>query len=120
CSHLVLLLRHVLCILFTGCFLFLRCCTPFLSFVLFFLRHHPPPVLDSFPTRRSSDLDPQRVPGCLPERRSDQYPGFEGDRVEVRDRKSTRLNSSHASISYAVFCLYKKMTHVLPLFFWHH
>src|SRR3712207_7965536 len=36
------------------------------------------------------------------------------DRVE--DRKSTRLNSSHANISYAVFCLKKKITtpyHVL-------
>src|SRR3712207_7623608 len=28
-----------------------------------------------------------------------------------RDRKSTRLNSSHANISYAVFCLKKKNTH---------
>src|SRR3712207_9003690 len=28
--------------------------------------------------------------------------------VVVRDRKSTRLNSSHANISYAVFCLKKK------------
>src|SRR3712207_7324446 len=28
--------------------------------------------------------------------------------VQVRDRKSTRLNSSHANISYAVFCLKKK------------
>src|SRR5258707_11324217 len=27
---------------------------------------------------------------------------------DVRDRKSTRLNSSHANISYAVFCLKKK------------
>src|SRR5689334_23791853 len=27
----------------------------------------------------------------------------------VRDRKSTRLNSSHSSISYAVFCLKKKI-----------
>src|SRR3712207_7739220 len=34
-----------------------------------------------------------------------------GDRPEVvlhEDRKSTRLNSSHANISYAVFCLKKK------------
>src|SRR3712207_7499770 len=30
------------------------------------------------------------------------------DPVEERDRKSTRLNSSHANISYAVFCLKKK------------
>src|SRR5690349_23709488 len=28
--------------------------------------------------------------------------------VDVRDRKSTRLNSSHVEISYAVFCLKKK------------
>src|SRR5688572_31870112 len=28
-----------------------------------------------------------------------------------RDRKSTRLNSSHSQISYAVFCLKKKMKH---------
>src|SRR3712207_8175605 len=27
---------------------------------------------------------------------------------EIKDRKSTRLNSSHANISYAVFCLKKK------------
>src|SRR5690242_21215317 len=30
--------------------------------------------------------------------------------VHFRDRKSTRLNSSHMSISYAVFCLKKKTT----------
>src|SRR2546430_9646669 len=32
----------------------------------------------------------------------------QGDRSAVRDRKSTRLNSSHSQISYAVFCLKKK------------
>src|SRR5438067_8110184 len=31
-----------------------------------------------------------------------------GGTVPPRDRKSTRLNSSHVSISYAVFCLKKK------------
>src|SRR2546430_10140824 len=31
-----------------------------------------------------------------------------GDRVHCGDRKSTRLNSSHSQISYAVFCLKKK------------
>src|SRR5256885_9573426 len=31
-----------------------------------------------------------------------------GQRAERRDRKSTRLNSSHLVISYAVFCLKKK------------
>src|SRR5258707_7634826 len=30
------------------------------------------------------------------------------DQIVVTDRKSTRLNSSHANISYAVFCLRKK------------
>src|SRR5690606_41564794 len=32
------------------------------------------------------------------------------DRKLLRDRKSTRLNSSHVKISYAVFCLKKKTT----------
>src|SRR3712207_8018619 len=36
-----------------------------------------------------------------------EYKGVEG-KVEKVDRKSTRLNSSHANISYAVFCLKKK------------
>src|SRR3712207_7652898 len=40
--------------------------------------------------------------------------------LETEDRKSTRLNSSHANISYAVFCLKKKkeidlyLAHFLP------
>src|SRR3712207_8387147 len=33
-------------------------------------------------------------------------------RRRVPDRKSTRLNSSHANISYAVFCLNKKITFI--------
>src|SRR3712207_7111217 len=33
---------------------------------------------------------------------------FSGRAVKDTDRKSTRLNSSHANISYAVFCLKKK------------
>src|SRR5688572_33420463 len=34
---------------------------------------------------------------------------------DEQDRKSTRLNSSHSQISYAVFCLKKKTTHtVIP------
>src|SRR3712207_6940764 len=35
--------------------------------------------------------------------------------VLVGDRKSTRLNSSHANISYAVFCLKKKKKHHLVI-----
>src|SRR3712207_6923409 len=33
---------------------------------------------------------------------------------ELEDRKSTRLNSSHANISYAVFCLKKKRRYGFP------
>src|SRR5690348_17575715 len=35
---------------------------------------------------------------------------FDGTSNSIQDRKSTRLNSSHPSISYAVFCLKKKKT----------
>src|SRR5256885_8796129 len=34
-----------------------------------------------------------------------------GEIAQAQDRKSTRLNSSHLVISYAVFCLKKKKTH---------
>src|SRR2546427_3548184 len=37
-----------------------------------------------------------------------KHPARPGDQVIARDRKSTRLNSSHSQISYAVFCLKKK------------
>src|SRR3712207_3465716 len=36
------------------------------------------------------------------------HPPVVDDAEEAQDRKSTRLNSSHANISYAVFCLKKK------------
>src|SRR3712207_8677589 len=39
---------------------------------------------------------------------SQLQPALLGLAVAGRDRKSTRLNSSHANISYAVFCLKKK------------
>src|SRR5438477_7128865 len=38
----------------------------------------------------------------------EELPGFSGRFEIYQDRKSTRLNSSHMSISYAVFCLKKK------------
>src|SRR5438477_3982275 len=79
----------------------------------------------SFPTRRSSDLPTgerrgeQRVAGELVEEDSVAGADEEDDARQnggthaehardIRDRKSTRLNSSHMSISYAVFCLKKK------------
>src|SRR3712207_8134621 len=40
--------------------------------------------------------------------------------LEVRDRKSTRLNSSHANISYAVFCLKKKKKNTRRIIIYSH
>src|SRR5438445_7212249 len=61
--------------------------------------------LHSFPTRRSSDL----VRDGLAARRAVRRAGRAArDGLGAEDRKSTRLNSSHANISYAVFCLKKK------------
>src|SRR3712207_8418808 len=73
--------------------------------------------LHSFPTRRTSDLPFIEQLGRLglPSHPADL--GLSTDEVvrvllaapQTRpDRKSTRLNSSHANISYAVFCLKKK------------
>src|SRR5438477_1793502 len=55
------------------------------------------------------------LPGGIRLRRRDgaQQRGFAGTQEETfEDRKSTRLNSSHMSISYAVFCLKKKTKQV--------
>src|SRR5206468_12420503 len=64
-----------------------------------------PRALHSFPTRRSSDLTAATgdVAGIVTS-------GGAGEELGsgVRDRKSTRLNSSHDQKSYAVFCLKKK------------
>src|SRR5438445_5122651 len=92
-----------------------------------------PPRSTLFPTRRSSDLEGQLLTLVEVARRQ-MLMGHDGrvelgvgadlgvvrvgagllaararNRVEIGvDRKSTRLNSSHANISYAVFCLKKK------------
>src|SRR5437868_3141254 len=75
-------------------------------------------VRHSFPTRRSSDLDyfdlAAQHGGVLAEAfvRSRKVKfcvlSFSSDWLYPTDRKSTRLNSSHVSTSYAVFCLKKK------------
>src|SRR5437879_5299044 len=44
-----------------------------------------------------------------------QRPAYGHHRQRLEDRKSTRLNSSHRCISYAVFCLKKKNSTTLPL-----
>src|SRR2546430_11282918 len=53
---------------------------------------------------RSPRIDRRRD---MPSRRNRPPPA----RRRGRDRKSTRLNSSHSQISYAVFCLKKKKRH---------
>src|SRR5690606_39618596 len=82
----------------------------------------PPPPRHSFPTRRSSDLQQGRFRmDHLHATATATGGGFDNDRVadllgdaqgflRILDRKSTRLNSSHVKISYAVFCLKKKKT----------
>src|SRR6266851_6090611 len=72
------------------------------SFFFFFLMIRRPPRSTLFPYTTLF-----RSPGLA---RTDQRqlvcPGFSG--LRPGDRKSTRLNSSHITISYAVFCLKKK------------
>src|SRR5438876_5621171 len=67
------------------------------------IRRPPRSTLFPYTTLFRSDLDPRH------RRRRPAVRGHD-ERLLVhrRDRKSTRLNSSHPSISYAVFCLKKK------------
>src|SRR5690606_41581605 len=105
---------------------------PLLSRALCFSVADRPRVLHSFPTRRSSDLrrlpllplglQPQPgeiVPDPLDEAflaplgvgivdPQQEAPAPLARQHPIVDRKSTRLNSSHVKISYAVFCLKKK------------
>src|SRR5207248_10314348 len=98
----------------------------------FFDRPRPHRHLHSFPTRRSSDLEkrfralgvklergkllahPGATDGPVPNRVTflSPFDRLVHDRARTEalweDRKSTRLNSSHRTISYAVFCLKKK------------
>src|SRR5690606_40989399 len=86
-----------------------------------------PRDLRSFPTRRSSDLrvsEVLQIPWGRDEMIAPREMGQSGTDVRLvgeaaqrlpfaieckaQDRKSTRLNSSHVKISYAVFCLKKK------------
>src|SRR3989442_2234660 len=56
-------------------------------------------------------LDATATRQCRSGTRGDSAPRAESQRRQLavrRDRKSTRLNSSHVRISYAVFCLKKK------------
>src|SRR6266568_5919146 len=63
------------------------------------------------------DALPIYVPNSLRRRLTSTPPHKSSSRYSTQDRKSTRLNSSHSSISYAVFCLKKKKKNSLTIFF---
>src|SRR6478672_12518107 len=77
-------------------------------YVIFFLMIRRPPRSTLFPYttlfRSAPSAAPARV--ARPAPRGGRGPGRQA--VPRRDRKITRLNSSHDQISYAVFCLKKK------------
>src|SRR5690349_22614401 len=74
------------------------------------IRRPPRSTLFPYTTLFRSLPVPLEPPPCFLQHRSPVL------RPDGRDRKSTRLNSSHVEISYAVFCLKKKnhVTHPAP------
>src|SRR5437763_13118739 len=87
------------------------------TFVLFFslLRLRRPPRSTLFPYTtlfRSlltlSSVSPAAAKGCIKGAIVGGVAGHMAGHGKLGDRKSTRLNSSHRCISYAVFCLKKK------------
>src|SRR3712207_7852606 len=73
---------------------------------IFFLMIRRPPRSTLFPYTtlfRSEEIDEMMFAGFLRGKPVEMVPC-----ETIEDRKSTRLNSSHANISYAVFCLKKK------------
>src|SRR5437870_8162525 len=91
----------------------------------FFLLTRRPPRSTLFPTRRSSDLHvglqrgPAHASAVLAA--AGLYDGvLAPPPAGEPDRKSTRLNSSHVAISYAVFCLKKKKTRQNQLYHKNH
>src|SRR5256885_9763602 len=97
------------------------------------IRRPPRSTLFPYTTLFRSGILPGVRQQPAEERRADQAVALRGDRVAVQprpplaqhgrhavvqriplqDRKSTRLNSSHLVISYAVFCLKKKKTQLV-------
>src|SRR5438445_5894191 len=83
------------------------------SFFFFFLMIRRPPRSTLFPY---TTLFRSRFGIATTRPRPDPRSLIRGrrGRLRWRDRKSTRLNSSHANISYAVFCLKKKNKNKRP------
>src|SRR3712207_8910920 len=76
------------------------------------IRRPPRSTLFPYTTLFRSDHgehEPERdEPDVQPARQGAALRGRYAHQLALEDRKSTRLNSSHANISYAVFCLKKK------------
>src|SRR5207247_9767389 len=85
-----------------------------LPLFIFFMRR-PPPRSTLFPytTLFRSALRALRVERAAAHAAAERRPDHQGKPDPRPDRKSTRLNSSHEWISYAVFCLKKKTTTTL-------
>src|SRR5437660_4115820 len=82
---------------------------PLLSLFLFFSFTHPAPT--EIYTLSLHDALPILAAGLIHglfRTMSSRLATWAGEPTGHRDRKSTRLNSSHVAISYAVFCLKKK------------
>src|SRR2546430_4633692 len=92
-----------------------RCFTPAIFFFFLMIRRPPRSTLFPYTTLfRSGDSRRHRAEGGGHLLQGDEgYLPPERHSTCGRDRKSTRLNSSHSQISYAVFCLKKKKTIML-------
>src|SRR2546430_5849056 len=77
------------------------------------IRRPPRSTLFPYTTLFRSVLTSHARRGCARHRGPHGRP--RADRRGSRDRKSTRLNSSHSQISYAVFCLKKKKEQIDPV-----
>src|SRR5436305_3105175 len=78
-----------------------------LSFFSLIVRRPPRSTLFPYTTLFRS-CRPASPPGCRTPGPCPRPPPWRRSRTRRKDRKSTRLNSSHVRISYAVFCLKKK------------
>src|SRR2546429_7801767 len=103
----MLLTLYRLCILIVVCLFFFS--SSFLFFFFFLMIRRPPrstlfPYTTLFRSRAVVQGGGDADAGAISSARA-RAPG---DIAATGDRKSTRLNSSHGYISYAVFCLKKK------------
>src|SRR5947207_8257739 len=85
--------------------------------MFFFLMIRRPPISTLFPYTtlfRSHSKGPRSRPPDFQQFKHSRHVRTHAPGMFKLDRKSTRLNSSHTVISYAVFCLKKKKIDLLP------